>query len=145
MSRRTFPTSSARFPEIQLDFHLTDSFVDIIRDGFDVAIRIGELPDSSLVARKLSPDRRVICAAPSYLEKAGEPRTLADLDAPQLPVGQRPGRVAARGAGGAAPHPRQGQHALELGRAHPRRADRRARPRPPEHVGDRRRACRAAP
>ncbi len=69
-----------QFPEIQLDFHLTDSFVDIIRDGYDVAIRIGELPDSSLVARKLCPDRRVICAAPSYLDRAGEPRTLADLE-----------------------------------------------------------------
>jgi DNA-binding transcriptional LysR family regulator len=69
-----------QFPEIQLDFHLTDSFVDIIRDGYDVAIRIGELPDSSLVARKLSPDRRVICAAPSYLERVGEPKTLADLE-----------------------------------------------------------------
>ncbi len=69
-----------QFPEIQLDFHLTDSFVDIIRDGYDVAIRIGDLPDSSLVARKLCPDRRVICAAPSYLDRAGEPRTLADLE-----------------------------------------------------------------
>jgi DNA-binding transcriptional LysR family regulator len=75
------PNFVARYPEIQLDFHLTDNFVDIIREGFDVAIRIGELPDSSLVARKLSPDRRVICAAPSYLEKAGIPKTLGDLDA----------------------------------------------------------------
>jgi DNA-binding transcriptional LysR family regulator len=69
-----------QFPEIQLDFHLNDSFVDIIRDGYDVAIRVGELPDSSLVARKLCPDRRVICAAPSYLDRVGEPRTLADLE-----------------------------------------------------------------
>ncbi len=68
------------FPEIQLDVHLTDNYVDIIRDGFDLAIRIGELQDSSLVARKLSPDHRVICAAPSYLRKAGTPKTLADLD-----------------------------------------------------------------
>jgi DNA-binding transcriptional LysR family regulator len=75
------PNFVARYPDIQLDFHLTDNFVDIIREGFDVAIRIGELPDSSLVARKLSPDRRVICAAPSYLEKAGIPKTLGDLDA----------------------------------------------------------------
>ncbi|PPD28485.1 MAG: LysR family transcriptional regulator [Hyphomicrobium sp.] len=70
----------ARYPEIELDFHLTDNFVDIIRDGFDVAIRIGELQDSSLVARKLAPDKRIICAAPAYLERYGTPKSLADLD-----------------------------------------------------------------
>ena len=42
----------ARYPEIELDVHITDAFVDIIREGFDLAIRIGELEDSSLVARK---------------------------------------------------------------------------------------------
>jgi DNA-binding transcriptional LysR family regulator len=89
----TAPTSFSRFhlapylpeflqtyPEIQLDLHLTDNFVDIIRDGFDLAIRIGELQDSSLVARKLSPDTRVIVAAPSYLEKHGTPKSLKDLE-----------------------------------------------------------------
>ncbi len=70
----------AKFPEIELDFHLTDDFVDIISRGFDVAIRIGELEDSSLVQKKLSPDFRVICAAPSYLERAGVPKTLEDLE-----------------------------------------------------------------
>jgi DNA-binding transcriptional LysR family regulator len=74
------PEFLSRFPEIQLDMHLTDNFVDIIRDGYDLAIRIGELPDSSLVARKLSPDTRVICAAPAYLERHGTPKSLADLD-----------------------------------------------------------------
>lgn len=69
-----------RYPEVELDFHLTDSFVDIIRDGFDLAIRIGELPDSSLVARKLAQDTRVICAAPSYLAKHGTPASVDDLD-----------------------------------------------------------------
>jgi DNA-binding transcriptional LysR family regulator len=68
------------YPEIQLDLHLTDNFVDIIRDGFDLAIRIGELQDSSLVARKLSPDTRFIVAAPSYLEKNGTPKSLKDLE-----------------------------------------------------------------
>ena len=70
----------SRYPEIELDFHLTDNFVDIIRDGFDVAIRIGELQDSSLVARKLAPDNRIICAAPAYLDRYGVPKSLADLD-----------------------------------------------------------------
>jgi DNA-binding transcriptional LysR family regulator len=69
-----------RFPDIELDFHLTDSFVDIIREGFDLAVRIGELQDSSLVARKLAPDNRIICASPAYLERHGTPKTLADLD-----------------------------------------------------------------
>ena len=70
-----------RFPEIELDLHLTDDFVDIISRGFDVAIRIGELQDSSLVQKKLASDNRVIVASPKYLEKMGqEPKTLADLD-----------------------------------------------------------------
>jgi DNA-binding transcriptional LysR family regulator len=69
-----------QYPEIQLDVHLTDNFVDIIREGYDVAVRIGELQDSSLVARKLSPDTRVICAAPSYLERHGTPKCIADLE-----------------------------------------------------------------
>jgi DNA-binding transcriptional LysR family regulator len=70
----------AKFPEIELDFHLTDDFVDIISRGFDLAIRIGELQDSSLVQKKLAADHRVICASPAYLERAGMPMTLADLD-----------------------------------------------------------------
>jgi len=70
-----------RFPGVELDIHLTDNFVDIIRDGFDLAIRIGELQDSSLVARKLAPDTRVICAAPAYVEKFGAPKSLDELEA----------------------------------------------------------------
>ena len=66
-------------PEIEIDLDLTDDFVDIIRDGFDVAIRIAELEDSSLVAKKLAPDTRVICASPKYIEQHGEPKSLADL------------------------------------------------------------------
>jgi len=74
------PEFLSRYPEIELDVHLTDNFVDIIRDGLDVAIRIGELKDSSLVARKLAPDTRVICASPAYLRKSGIPSRLEDLD-----------------------------------------------------------------
>ncbi len=74
------PAFLERYPDIELDVHLTDNFVDIIRNGVDVAIRIGELADSSLVAKKLSPDRRVICASPEYLRKAGVPKALADLE-----------------------------------------------------------------
>lgn len=76
------PAFLAKYPEIELEFHLTDNFVDIIRDGFDLAIRIGELQDSSLVQRKLAIDTRVICASPKYLEgnEQGSPAALADLD-----------------------------------------------------------------
>ncbi len=74
------PDFLGRFPEIELEMHLNDTFADIIREGFDLAIRIGELQDSSLVARKLAQDRRVIAASPKYLAKAGVPKTLADLD-----------------------------------------------------------------
>lgn len=74
------PQFLSRYADIELEMHLTDNFVDIIRDGFDVAIRIGELRDSSLVARKLAPDTRVICASPKYLAEAGEPKSLADLE-----------------------------------------------------------------
>jgi DNA-binding transcriptional LysR family regulator len=70
----------SRYPDIELDIHLTDDFIDIIRDGFDLAIRIGELEDSSLVARKIAPDTRVICASPAYLERHGTPTSLSDLD-----------------------------------------------------------------
>jgi len=64
---------------ISLDLSLTDSFVDVVGDGFDVAIRIADLADTSLVARKLAPNHRVLCATPAYLAEHGTPQTLADL------------------------------------------------------------------
>jgi DNA-binding transcriptional LysR family regulator len=74
------PTFLERYPDIELDFQLNDDFVDIIRDGFDVAIRIGELADSSLVARKIATDDRVMCASPKYLRDNPAPQSLADLE-----------------------------------------------------------------
>jgi DNA-binding transcriptional LysR family regulator len=59
---------------------LTDDFVDIISRGYDLAIRIGELDNSSLIQRKLAADRRVIVASPKYLEVSGLPTSLTDLD-----------------------------------------------------------------
>jgi DNA-binding transcriptional LysR family regulator len=70
----------AKFPEIELDVHLTDDYVDIISRGFDLAIRVGELQDSSLVQKKLAADHRVMCASPAYLDRIGAPTTLADLE-----------------------------------------------------------------
>ena len=69
-----------RYPDIALDVHLSDTFVDIIREGFDFAIRIGDLEDSSLVARKLASDMRVLCASPTYLAHAAPLRSIADLE-----------------------------------------------------------------
>lgn len=66
-------------PAVSIDLTLSDAFVDIVGDGFDLAIRIADLGDSSLIARRLAPNHRVLCAAPSYLAQAGAPGTLADL------------------------------------------------------------------
>lgn len=71
----------AGYPEIRLDVHVSDAPADIVRAGFDLAIRIGEMQDSSLVARRIAPDTRILCATPSYLEQQGSPASLADLDA----------------------------------------------------------------
>ena len=70
----------AKYPEIDLDFQITDNMIDIIRDGFDLAIRIGELEDSSLVAKKLAPETRVMCATPGYIKAHGAPQSLAELE-----------------------------------------------------------------
>ena len=66
--------------DLGVNLLLSDDLVDIVGEGFDVAIRIAELADSSLVARKLAPVRRVICASPAYLERHGMPRSLQDLE-----------------------------------------------------------------
>jgi len=68
-----------RFPDIAVDVQLSDSYVDIIREGFDLAIRIGDLEDSSLVARKLTIETRILCAAPGYLAQAVPLHTPDDL------------------------------------------------------------------
>ncbi|PIW60089.1 LysR family transcriptional regulator [Shewanella sp. CG12_big_fil_rev_8_21_14_0_65_47_15] len=64
-----------RYPDIQLQMQMDDKTTDLIAGGFDLAIRIGELPDSSLIARKLAPCLSVICASPSYLALHGLPAT----------------------------------------------------------------------
>lgn len=69
-----------QYPEIELNVHVSDNFVDIIREGYDLAIRIGELKDSSLVARKLATEHRVLCATPGYLKDAGTPKKIEDLE-----------------------------------------------------------------
>lgn len=66
-------------PDLVIHLVLSDEFTDIVGGGFDLAIRIAELNDSSLVARRLAPVRRVLCASPDYLAEHGTPATLDDL------------------------------------------------------------------
>jgi DNA-binding transcriptional LysR family regulator len=69
------------YPDIRVDLSLAEATVDLIDSGLDVAIRIGALPDSSLVARRLAEHRRLLVASPAYLERHGAPRIPADLGA----------------------------------------------------------------
>jgi DNA-binding transcriptional LysR family regulator len=66
-------------PQVTLDVRLDDRFVNLVEEGIDVALRIGTLTDSSLVARRLASTRSVVCAAPAYLAEHGEPETPEDL------------------------------------------------------------------
>lgn len=69
----------ARFPGLRLDLNLDDRFVDLVEEGYDLIVRIGRLPDSTLVARRITQCRLAICASPSYLQQHGEPQTPDDL------------------------------------------------------------------
>jgi DNA-binding transcriptional LysR family regulator len=68
-----------RHPAVEIELLLEDGIVDLVGGGYDAAIRIGALPDSGLIARRLAPYRMVICAAPAYLKRRGIPRTPDDL------------------------------------------------------------------
>jgi DNA-binding transcriptional LysR family regulator len=68
-----------KYPQVSLDLQLTDRQADLGTAGIDIAIRIGELPDSSLIATKLATTRRVLCASPAYLSKHGTPEIPEDL------------------------------------------------------------------
>lgn len=66
-------------PQVSVDLLLTDSLVDVVAEGIDLAIRIAILRDSGLIARRLADNRRILCAAPGYLERHGRPTVVADL------------------------------------------------------------------
>jgi len=73
------PRFVERYPKVQLALSMSDRNVNVIEEGFDLAIRIADLEDSSLAARRLAPNRRVVCASPAYLERHGTPRTPEEL------------------------------------------------------------------
>ncbi len=70
---------AAEFPDITLDIDLDDALVDMVEDGFDVAIRVSRLTDSSLIAKKLADFRVIVCASPEFIDKYGVPKTPQDI------------------------------------------------------------------
>lgn len=75
------PLFLAEHPELSIDLTLNDRYIDLVEEGVDLAIRIGELKDSSLIARRLAPNRRIVCGAPAYFENRPLPARPADLGA----------------------------------------------------------------
>lgn len=74
-----WPQFLARFPEIELEVDLIDRVVDLVEEGYDLAIRISRRGSQALVGRRLATSRNVVCAAPGYIERHGMPRTPQDL------------------------------------------------------------------
>lgn len=68
-----------RRPGLVLDIPLSDAYADLVQSGLDASVRVGELDDSSLVARRFAKQSMILCAAPSYLDRAGRPRRHEDL------------------------------------------------------------------
>ena len=73
------PAFLARHPDVKLSLNLSDRVVDIVNEGFDCAVRVGDMPDSSLISMRLADNRRLCVAAPGYLKRAGVPQQPADL------------------------------------------------------------------
>ncbi len=70
----------AQHPEINVELEATDRIVDLIEDGFDLAVRFGQMPESTLIARKLCSLHLILCASPAYLARRGAPQTVEELD-----------------------------------------------------------------
>jgi DNA-binding transcriptional LysR family regulator len=73
----------ARFPQLELEIGMGDRLVDLVRDGIDCVLRVGELRDSSMVGRRVATLQQVTCASAAYLDRRGTPATLEDLDGHQ--------------------------------------------------------------
>lgn len=68
-----------QYPQLEISCDLTNQQVDLVQDGYDLAIRLGHLKDSSLMAKRLGSRSQFVCASPDYIEKHGEPTSLVDL------------------------------------------------------------------
>src|SRR5450830_903462 len=74
-----WPDFMAKFPDVEMDITLADRIVDLVEEGYDLAIRIARMPNSSLISRKLASTRLVLCASPGYLKKHGKPKHPSEL------------------------------------------------------------------
>jgi LysR family transcriptional regulator, regulator for bpeEF and oprC len=83
----TLPSFHARYPDIQIDLGVTDRVVDLIGESVDCVVRAGELTDQSLIARRIGELDFITCAAPSYLQRYGEPRHPTDFETDHYVVG----------------------------------------------------------
>ncbi|MFD1623956.1 LysR family transcriptional regulator [Azospirillum griseum] len=75
------PDFLARYPALRLQVDYSDRYTDLVAEGYDAAIRLGALKDSRLIVRRLASSWRLLCAAPTYLDRCGHPRTPEDLTA----------------------------------------------------------------
>jgi DNA-binding transcriptional LysR family regulator len=83
-----------RYPALDLELSFTDRIVDLVEDGYDLAIRTGSLEDrAGMIARRIAGHRMIVCASPSYVEMHGRPRALEDLERHCAIVYSRPGWV----------------------------------------------------
>ncbi|UVO07716.1 LysR family transcriptional regulator [Pectobacterium polonicum] len=76
---KVLPEFLKTWPQLHAEIVFDDKLVDLIGDGFDIAIRIGKLQDSSLISRTLSPCRSVLCASPNWFEEHGKPKNIQEL------------------------------------------------------------------
>ena len=81
----------ARYPEIDVDLSITDRLVDLIEEQADIAVRSGHIPEGPFIQRKIADLQRVICAAPSYLQRRGRPQVAGDLKSHDCIVVAGPG------------------------------------------------------
>jgi DNA-binding transcriptional LysR family regulator len=74
-----WPDFMSKFPDVELDITFADRMVDLVEEGYDLAIRIARLPNSSMISRKLASTRLVLCASPGYLKKHSKPKHPSEL------------------------------------------------------------------
>ena len=76
-----------RYPKLEVQMHLTNQKLDLVAQGYDLAVRLGKLADSSMMAKRLGSRTQYVCAAPHYITAHGSPQQLAELDAHNCPLG----------------------------------------------------------